>query len=207
MDHVFRRAFALSFLGLVLGAAYSAYLIVYDVCAVLLPVGGSATACSTGEQVIAGLVVFTLSTLAFTALVAARAVRRFGPTDGGSAGRIGLGDTFTALGAIVAMVQATTFAVVMTPFAVSMVVVVLALSLISVRRAASANREDREVATVVSVVLTMATVIWVALSPDAALLGMPLTIFWVLGAVAYLDRSKAGATTPWEGASAQPPRV
>ncbi len=203
MDQVFRRAFALSGLGLALGALYTAYLVTQDSCAALLRTGGSTTACTVGEQVSAGLVVFTLTTLAFTTLLAARAVHAFGPHDGGSAGRIGLGDTFMAIGAIVAMVQAAAFAVVQTPFVLAMLVVVFTLSFIGVRRGASETQEDREVATVISMVLTMAAVIWVALQPEAALLGMPLTLFWVMGALSYLDRSKAGAANSWEGAPAR----
>ncbi len=203
MDKVFARACALSLLGLALGALYTFFLVTTDTCAALLRIGGSATACSLGEQVTAGLVVFTMTTLAFTALLAARVVHTEGPHDGGADGRVGLGDTFMAIGSIVAMVQAAAFAVVETPFVLGLLIVVFTLSLISVRRASSLTREDREVATVLSMVLTMAAVIWVALQPDAALLGMPLTIFWVLGALAYLDRSRAGLPNSWEGARAQ----
>lgn len=202
MDQTFRPAFALTVLGFALGAGYTAYLVLNETCAALLRIGGSASACSLSEQVAAGLVVFTLTTLAFTALTAARTVRARGPHDDGAVGNGGLGDTFLAIGSIVAMVQAAAFAVVETPFVLGLLVAVFALSLISVRRAASATREDREVATVISMVLTMAAVIWVALSPDAALLGMPLTIFWVLGALAYLDRSRAETPATWEGARA-----
>lgn len=202
MDQTFRAAFALSGLGLALGAAYTAYLATTDTCAALLQIGGSSTACSSAEQVAAGLVVFTLTTLAFTALMAARTVHARGPHDDGVVGPGGLGDTFMAIGSIVAMVQIAAFAVVVTPFALGLLVAVFALSFISVRRAASGEREDREVATVISMVLTMGAVIWVALSPEAALLGMPLTIFWVLGALAYLDRSRAETPATWEGAPA-----
>lgn len=203
MNRVFGRALALSGLGLTLGALYTAYLVTGDTCAVLLPIGPSVTACSLSEQVMAGLVVFTLTTLASTAALGARAVRSHNRNDGGAAGQADLGNTFMAIGSIVAMVQVAAFAVTETPFVLSLLVTVFALSMISVRRAASSAREDREVATVISMVLTMAAVIWVALDPSAALLGMPLTIFWVMGALAYLDRSRAGAPTAWEGARAR----
>lgn len=181
MEHTFRRALVSAVIGLQVGAIYVLNLLRLGTCPDLL---GTATGpvCSRQDVVEAGLVVFTLVTLALTLLVAGLGLRA-----GPAPRRVVLGDTFLAIGSMVAMVQAAALAVTGAPLGLAYGLAVFALSLVAVRRAGSATRHDREVATVVAMLLTMGAVIWVAFDPGAILLGLPVTGFWVLGALGYLD--------------------
>lgn len=191
MDPTFRRAFVAGFVGFAVGSLYVVQLLRTGRCADLLGLGGSRSACSTEEVVGAGLLVFTLLTLSLTLLVAVAALRR------GAVPRWSLGDTFLAMGSIVAMVQAATLSITGSLLGIAHGVAIFAFTMIGVRRASSQTRRDREVATVVAMVLTMSSVIWAAFQPEVMALVLPVTVFWVLGALCYLDGARAVADSRW----------
>jgi hypothetical protein len=189
MDLTFRRALVSTATGLGVGAGYVIHLLRSGTCADLLAVAGSRTACTTQEVMSAGLALFTLVTLTLTLLVAVVALHN------GLRDRVG--DTFLATGSIVLMVQATVLTVTGAPLGIALALVVAGVTLVALRRAASPSRQDREVATVLAMLLTMSAVTWVAVQPAALLLGLPVTVLWVLGALACLDGARAVDEEPW----------
>lgn len=189
MDPTFRRALISTGVGLGVGAGYVLHLILSGTCADLLAVAGSRTACSTQEVMISGLALFTLVTLTLTLLVAVLALRN------GLRGRVG--DTFLATGSIVLMVQSTVLTVMGATLALALALVIAGVTLVALRRAAAPSRQDRELASALAMLLTLAAVTWVAVAPEAVLLGLPVTVLWVLGALAYLDGARAVDEDPW----------
>jgi hypothetical protein len=187
MEHTYRRALVAGAAALLTGGVHATYLVVTGRCADLVVHG--TPACGTAGALRAGLVVFTVSTLALTLLVALLALR-------GGLPRAGLGDTFVALGSMVAMVQAAVVSVTGAPIGVAHGLAVFALTLVAVRRASSPQRHDREVATVLTMALTMGAVLWASFQPQDVLLGMPVTVLWALGALSYLEGARTVAPRP-----------
>ncbi len=184
MNRTFTHSFVSAGVGFGAGAAYVLALARSGTCPDVLG-RASRTTCSTQEVVSGGLAVFALVTVTLTLLVAVLTLRR-----GEVADRTSFGDTFVAMGSIVAMVEATVLTVSGSPMGIAHGVAVFGLTLFGVRQASSFERRDREVAAVVAMALTLAAVVWVALEPAALLLAMPVAVLWVLGALAYSDGAR-----------------
>lgn len=182
MNRPFKLGLVSAGIGVVAGLAYQALLMVSGHCADVFGVENPNAACSASESFAAFLHVFAVVTLLGclgSGLLLARHVRETPD------GYVGLGDTFLAMGTLVALVEVIVFAAFGGYVGLLYGGIALALTLFALK-------QERQVAIAVSAVMAVLVVTWVLTDAEALTLGIAPALLWTFAAAGYIASLATG---------------
>jgi hypothetical protein len=173
---------ASAILGLVAGIAYRLAIQASGWCAALFGVTDPSAPCSSAQTWVAFVNVFALVTLTgclISGIALAPSVRET------AGGYVGLGDSFLAIGTIMSLVAIVVLAAFGGYLGIAAGVVAVAMTL-------WALKQERQVALAVSLLLSIAGLVWALWDSQATAMGISSSLLWTFAAGAYVASLRSG---------------